>query len=114
MAGQYALILAGGSGTRFWPLSRNSRPKQLLDLFGDGTLLAQTIKRLEGLMPKENIFILTNELQKEGVIAEAQGIPAENSFAEPTKRDTAPAVALGTASVASRYPEASMVVLPAD
>ena len=61
----YALILAGGSGTRFWPLSRNSRPKQLLDLFGDGTLLEQTIRRLEGLVPLENILILTNEIQLE-------------------------------------------------
>ena len=114
MAGQYALILAGGSGTRFWPLSRNERPKQLLDLFGEGTLLAQTIQRLEGLIPKENIFILTNELQKEGVIAEAEGIPTENIFAEPAKRDTAPAVALGVGLIAARDPEASMVVLPAD
>ncbi len=114
MAGNYALILAGGSGTRFWPLSRNQRPKQLLDLFGDGTLLAQTIQRLDGLIPKENIFILTNELQKEGVLAEAQGVPVENIFAEPAKRDTAPAVALGVGLIAARDPEASMVVLPAD
>ena len=114
MATQYALILAGGSGTRFWPLSRNTKPKQLLDLFGDGTLLAQTINRLEGLIPKENIFILTNELQYEGVIAEANGVPEENIFSEPAKRDTAPAVALGVGLIAARDPEASMVVLPAD
>ncbi len=114
MGENYALILAGGSGTRFWPLSRNARPKQLLDLFGEGTLLAQTIKRLEGLIPKENIFILTNEVQKEGVIAEAHGIPKENIFAEPAKRDTAPAVALGVGLIAARDPEASMVILPAD
>ena len=114
MAGNYALILAGGSGTRFWPLSRNEKPKQLLDLFGDGTLLAQTIKRLDGLIAKENIFILTNEVQKEGVIAEAEGVPVENIFAEPAKRDTAPAVALGIGLIAARDPEASMVVLPAD
>jgi len=114
MAGNYALILAGGSGTRFWPLSRNEKPKQLLDLFGSGTLLAQTISRLDGLIPKENIFILTNEVQKEGVIAEAQGIPEDNIFAEPAKRDTGPAVALGVGLIAARDPEASMVVLPAD
>ncbi len=114
MSSQYALILAGGSGTRFWPLSRNSRPKQLLDLFGKGSLLAQTIKRLEGLIPKENIFILTNALQIEGVKAEAPDIPEENIFAEPAKRDTAPAVALGVGLIAARDPNASMVVLPAD
>ena len=59
----YALILAGGSGTRFWPLSRDHKPKQLLDLFNSGTLLAQTIDRLHGLVPIENILILTNEKQ---------------------------------------------------
>jgi len=114
MAGQYALILAGGSGTRFWPLSRNSKPKQLLDLFGEGTLLAQTIKRLEGIIKKENIFILTNQAQLEGVKAEANGVPEENIFAEPAKRDTAPAVALGIGLIAAKDPEATMVVLPAD
>ena len=89
----YALILAGGSGTRFWPLSRNSQPKQLLDLFGDGTLLEQTISRLDGLVPVENIFILTNALQEEKTREIASMLPPENIFAEPAKRDTAPAVA---------------------
>ncbi len=110
----YALILAGGSGTRFWPLSRNSRPKQLLDLFGNGTLLEQTIRRLEGLLPLENILILTNELQLDEVRSVASMLPAENIFAEPAKRDTAPAVALGIGLVAARNPDALMMVLPAD
>lgn len=61
---QYALILAGGSGTRFWPLSRDHRPKQLLNMFGEGTLLRQAIDRLDGLVPRQNIFILTNHLQE--------------------------------------------------
>ncbi|MEO6992430.1 MAG: mannose-1-phosphate guanylyltransferase, partial [Lacunisphaera sp.] len=110
----YALILAGGSGTRFWPLSRNARPKQLLDLFGNGTLLEQTIKRLDGLVPLENILILTNELQIDGVREVASMLPPENIFSEPAKRDTAPAVALGIGLVAARNPEAMMMVLPAD
>lgn len=110
----YALILAGGSGTRFWPLSRNARPKQLLDLFGNGTLLEQTIKRLDGLVPLENILILTNELQLDGVREVASMLPPENIFAEPAKRDTAPAVALGIGLIAARNPEAMMMVLPAD
>jgi mannose-1-phosphate guanylyltransferase len=110
----YALILAGGSGTRFWPLSRNSRPKQLLDLFGDGTLLEQTIRRLEGLVPFENILILTNAQQVDAVRALATMLPAENIFAEPAKRDTAPAVALGIGLVAARNPNAVMMVLPSD
>ena len=110
----YALILAGGSGTRFWPLSRHTRPKQLLNLFGNGTLLEQTIRRLEGLVPFENILILTNELQLDEVRAVASMLPLENIFAEPAKRDTAPAVALGIGLIAARNPDALMMVLPAD
>jgi len=114
MADTYALILAGGSGTRFWPLSRDARPKQLLNLFGDDTLINQTIDRLDGLVPKENIFILTNAVQEEAVRSICPDIPAENIFAEPAKRDTAPAVALGIGLIAARDPEAIMMVLPAD
>ena len=110
----YALILAGGSGTRFWPLSRDARPKQLLDLFGQGTLLEHAIRRLEGLVPLENILILTNSKQVEAVRETASMLPAANVFAEPAKRDTAPAVALGIGLVAARNPEAVMLVLPAD
>ena len=111
---QYALILAGGSGTRFWPLSRNARPKQLLNLFGEATLLNQTISRLEGLVPTENILILTNTLQEQAVREVASEIPAENIFAEPAKRDTAPAVALGVGLIAARNPQATIMVLPSD
>jgi mannose-1-phosphate guanylyltransferase len=110
----FALILAGGSGTRFWPLSRDSRPKQLLDLFGSGTLLQQAIRRLEGLVPRENILILTNAKQVDAVRENASMLPPENIFAEPAKRDTAPAVALGIGLVAARNPQAVMLVLPAD
>src|SRR4051812_7339654 len=74
----YALILAGGSGERFWPLSRRTRPKQLLSLFSEETLLAGTLRRLEGLVEPEHILILTNADQVDGVRAVAKGIPAEN------------------------------------
>mgnify|MGYP001041524564 CR=1 FL=1 len=114
MENAYALILAGGSGTRFWPLSRNAKPKQLLNLFDDATLLEQTISRLKGLIPVENILILTNALQEEGVREIAHMLPPENIFAEPAKRDTAPAVALGIGLVAARNPNAVMAVLPSD
>ncbi len=114
MADIYALILAGGSGTRFWPLSRNTKPKQLLNLFGNDTLLRLTIDRLSGLVPAENILILTNELQEKGVRDIAHEIPSHNIIAEPAKRDTAPAVALGIGLIAARDPLATMMVLPAD
>lgn len=110
----YALILAGGSGTRFWPLSRDHKPKQLLDLFDTGTLLSQTIARLDGLVPLENILILTNEKQVVAVREVAPQLPLANIIAEPAKRDTAPAVALGVGIIAARDPEAIMMVLPSD
>ena len=108
------MILAGGSGQRFWPLSRDTLPKQLLRLFGGKTLLELTIERLEGLVPKENILILTNQQQEAAVRGIARDLPAENIFAEPEKRDTAPAVALAVGLVVRRDPNATMMVLPAD
>ncbi len=110
----YVLILAGGSGERFWPLSRKSRPKQLLALFGEETLLEGTLRRLDGLVPPQNILILTNADQEAGVRTLAKALPPENIVAEPAKRDTAAAIALGVGWVAARNPDATMAVLPAD
>lgn len=111
---RYALILAGGSGQRFWPISRDTLPKQLLALFGEKTLLELTVERLEGLVPKENIIILTNSLQERAVRALIKDLPAENIVAEPEKRDTAPAIALAVGLIVRRNPNATMMVLPAD
>jgi mannose-1-phosphate guanylyltransferase len=110
----YVLILAGGSGERFWPLSRRSRPKQLLSLFGRETLLEATLRRLDGLVPLEQILILTNADQEAGVRQLCPQLPAENIVAEPAKRDTAAAIALGVGWISLRAPKATMVVLPAD
>jgi mannose-1-phosphate guanylyltransferase len=110
----YALILAGGSGERFWPLSRRARPKQLLRLVSDNTLLEETVVRLEGFVPRECILILTNAEQEAAVRKLLTGFPKENIVAEPAKRDTAAAVALGTGWVAARDHSATMIVLPAD
>jgi mannose-1-phosphate guanylyltransferase len=110
----YALILAGGSGERFWPLSRRSRPKQLLRLVSKKTLLEETVARLDGLVPRERILILTNVDQEAAVRKLLTGLPKENIVAEPAKRDTAAAVALGTGWVAARDRAATMIVLPAD
>ncbi len=110
----YTLILAGGSGERFWPLSRRTRPKQLLKLVSEKTLLEETVARLEGLVPQERILILTNIEQVTAVRTLLPDFPADNIVAEPAKRDTAAAVALGAAWVAARDHMATMVVLPAD
>jgi mannose-1-phosphate guanylyltransferase len=110
----YAVILAGGSGTRFWPLSRTATPKQLLRLLDETSLLEQAVARLDGLVPRENILILTNTEQEAQVRAVLSSLPPENILAEPEKRDTAPAVALGIGWVASRDPDAVMAILPAD
>jgi mannose-1-phosphate guanylyltransferase len=110
----YALILAGGSGERFWPLSRRARPKQLLRLVSDTTLLEGTLVRLKGFIPRERILVLTNTEQEDAVRKLLRNFPKENIVAEPAKRDTAAAVALGTGWVAARDHAAVMAVLPAD
>jgi mannose-1-phosphate guanylyltransferase len=110
----YALILAGGSGERFWPLSRRARPKQLLRLVSKQTLLEETVARLDGLVPPERVLILTNVDQEAGVRELLPKFPKENILAEPAKRDTAAAIALGAGWVARRDHSATMLVLPAD
>ncbi|MCB1230223.1 MAG: mannose-1-phosphate guanylyltransferase [Verrucomicrobiae bacterium] len=110
----FGLILAGGSGTRFWPLSRDHKPKQLLELFDDETLLEKAARRLEGIIPRENLIVLTNEIQADAVREVLPDLPPENVIAEPEKRDTAPAIALGVGAVARKAPEAAMVIIPAD
>jgi mannose-1-phosphate guanylyltransferase len=110
----YALVLAGGSGERFWPLSRRARPKQLLRFVSENTLLEETIARLDGLVPPERVLVLTNVEQEKSVRELLTNLPRENIVAEPAKRDTAAAVALGTGWVALRDHAATMLVLPAD
>ena len=110
----YALILAGGSGERFWPLSRRNRPKQLLRLISKRTLLEETLARLEGFIPNERVLILVNVEQEKAVRDLLKGFPKENIIAEPAKRDTAAAVALGSGWVAARDHSATMLAFPAD
>lgn len=110
----YACIMAGGSGERFWPMSRARSPKQLTKLFGNTTLIEETVKRLEGVVPRENIFVLTNQVQLAATRAALPMLPAEQVIAEPAKRDTAPAAALAVALVRSRDPKAVMAVLSSD
>src|SRR5205085_7614631 len=90
----FACIMAGGSGERFWPMSRQRSPKQLTKLFGNTTLIEDTVRRLDGVVPRENIFVLTNQLQLEATRAALPMLAPEQIVAEPAKRDTAPAAAL--------------------
>src|SRR5213592_2079943 len=110
----YALILTGGSGERFWPLSRRNRPKQLLRLVSERTSLGETLPRLEGIIRTERILIRTQSEQEKGVRDLLEGFPKQNIIAEPAKRDTAAAVALGAGWVAARDHSATMLALPAD
>lgn len=110
----HAVILAGGRGTRFWPLSRREQPKQLLDLTGDGSLLALTLERLEPLVPAANQWILTSEVLADKVREQARRVPPEQIIAEPVGRNTACAVGLAAALVQQRAGDVPFAVLPSD
>jgi mannose-1-phosphate guanylyltransferase len=106
--------MAGGSGTRFWPLSRRKRPKQLLSLFGQGTLLEQTVERIRSLIPAERTYIFTNALLCKEVRRCFPGIPPDQVVAEPASRNTAPTIGLAAHEIEQRDPGGLMVVLPSD
>ncbi len=110
----YAVIMAGGSGTRFWPLSRRGHPKQLLELFGRGTLLGQTVARLRKVIPPGRTYVFTSELVRAEVVRRLPGIPRAQIVAEPAQRNTAPTIGLAAHEILRRDPEGLMVVLPSD
>lgn len=113
----YAVILAGGSGTRFWPLSRHLYPKQMLRILGDATLIQQTMRRVAGCVPPEHVLISTNSAQADSIrfqLAEWKDALHANFVLEPVGRNTAPAIALAALELVRRDPEAVMLVLPAD
>ena len=108
-------IMAGGSGERFWPLSRKAKPKHLLRLVSPKTLLEETVLRLKPLAKRpSDLLILTNHEQVPGVRKALRGFPKASLIPEPAKRDTAPAAALATALALRRHPEAILALLPAD
>lgn len=110
-----AVIMAGGKGERFWPKSRTACPKQFLSLTGDGeTMLQKTFRRIRGLIPPEQIYIVTNGEYMELVQAQLPEIPADNLLREPAARNTAPCIALAAAVIRKRHGDAVMLVLPAD
>jgi mannose-1-phosphate guanylyltransferase len=111
----YAVILAGGSGTRFWPASRRERPKQLLaGIFGAETLLERTAKRVEALIPPERTFVFTNTLLKDKIADLLRRVPSAQIIAEPAARNTAPSLGLAAHEILRLDPEGMMVVLPSD
>ncbi|MEM1069262.1 MAG: mannose-1-phosphate guanylyltransferase [Planctomycetota bacterium] len=110
----HAVIMAGGSGTRFWPASRKKVPKQLLALAGDRTMLQGTIDRLGDLVAPEQQLVITNRILVDAVREQLPAMPAANVVGEPCKRDTAPCVGLAAAMVHHRDPEGTMLVMPSD
>ncbi len=110
----FALIMAGGAGTRFWPMSRKARPKQLLPLLGGRSLLAATVERLTPLVPPERIVVATSATLAPAVRRELPAVPTDNVLAEPEGRDTAACIGWVAWRLARTHPQATMVVLPAD
>ncbi len=110
----YALVMAGGSGTRFWPASREARPKQYLPIAGGKPMLVETVDRLAGLVDPAHILVVTSAAQAALVRECLPDLPEENLIQEPKARNTAPCVALGAMEVLRRDPRAVQIVLPAD
>lgn len=110
----FPVIIAGGSGTRFWPLSRSRRPKQLLPLASDRPLIADTAARLKGLAALKDTFVVCGKAHAAAVRAVLPKLPARNLLAEPVPRNTAPAIGLATLHVAMREPDGVLVILPSD
>ena len=110
----YGLILAGGRGTRFWPRSRRSRAKQVLNFFGERTLIQQTVDRLRPVLPPERIWILTNDHLRDEIVRQLPEVPKRQIIAEPAQRNTAPAIGLAAQILQQIDPKSVMGVFPAD
>jgi mannose-1-phosphate guanylyltransferase len=110
----YVVIMAGGGGTRLWPLSRKSRPKQMLKLFGEKTLYQMAVDRLLSMMPAEMIFVVTVEEQAEGLSAQAPQIPIDHFILEPMPRGTASVVGIAATLLYEQDPDSVMIVVTAD
>jgi mannose-1-phosphate guanylyltransferase len=110
----HAIIMAGGTGTRFWPASTNDTPKQLLTLVGDESMLCQTVNRLGELVPNDRRLIVTNRRLESAIHKQLPELPASAVVGEPCKRDTAPCIGLAALVVSREDSDATMVVMPAD
>src|SRR6202158_5100354 len=110
----YGLILAGGRGTRFWPKSRRATAKQVLRLFGDRSLIQQTVDRLRPVLPPERIWVLTTGHLRDEIVRQLPEVPKRQILAEPAQRNTAPAIGLAAQILHGLDPESIMGVFPAD
>lgn len=110
----HAMIMAGGGGTRFWPRSRNRRPKQFLTFSGDRTLLQGTLDRIAPLVPPERCWVITGAAHTAEARTQLPELPGEHVVGEPVGRDTAACIGLGAALVARDDPQATIIVMPAD
>ena len=110
----YAVIMAGGVGSRFWPRSKEKTPKQLLKIFGNNSMIQDTVCRLKGIVEYEDILIITNKIQQPEIRKQLPEIPEENIIEEPFGRNTAACIGLASILVKSKQEDAVMIVLPAD
>lgn len=109
-----ALIMAGGKGTRFWPLSTEDRPKQFLNLLGNDTMLQMTYDRINKIVPKERIFVSTGSKYKDLVCSQLKNIPQENIIVEPESRNTSACICLSSFYMKRRFSNCNIIVLPSD
>lgn len=111
MVNIYAVVMAGGSGERFWPMSRRKMPKQLLPILSKKSMLQETVARLKGLVPDEKICVVTNKLQADIV---KKQLPKIKIIAEPVSKNTAPCIAVAASMIYKKDPDAVMIILPSD
>ncbi len=114
LTNNYGLILAGGRGTRFWPRSRRANAKQVLEFFGKGTLIQQTVERLAPVLPPDRIWILTNNYLRDEIVRQLPQVPKKQILAEPTQRNTAPAIGAIAQILNTLDPKSQLGVFPAD
>lgn len=110
----FVVIMAGGVGSRFWPRSKQEAPKQLIKIFGENTMIQDTVKRLDGLVKMENVLVITNQIQQPKVIEQLVDVPKENIIAEPFGKNTAACIGLASILIHKKSPNAITIILPAD
>ena len=110
----FVVIMAGGVGSRFWPRSKQEKPKQLIRIFGENTMIQDTVDRLDGLVKKENVLVITNQVQHPRVVEQLPGVPIENIIAEPFGKNTAACIGLASILIHKKSQNAITIILPAD